>query len=94
MPADGRWDLTRRLKGQTFVIKAHDDGSDEPKYVAQCCMALKCCVSWYTSFLFQFIGRPTFSFFVYWIVWLWEAKQVKKEYSGDNNLSVPLSYNS
>ena len=28
----------------TFVIKVADDGSDGPKHVAQCCIALKCCV--------------------------------------------------
>ena len=57
-------------------------------------MALKCCVWWYTSFVFQFVGRPTFNFSVCWNVYLQEAKQVKKEYSGGNNLLFPLSYDS
>jgi len=29
------------------------DGSDEPKHVAHCCVALKCCVWRYTSFVFR-----------------------------------------
>jgi len=26
---------------------------DEPKHVAHCCIALKCCVWWHTLFVFQ-----------------------------------------
>ena len=30
-----------------------NDGSDKPKYVALCCLALKCCVWRYTLFVFH-----------------------------------------
>ena len=37
----------------TFVVKVPDDSSGEPKHTA-CCMSLKCCIWWYTFFVFHY----------------------------------------